>query len=117
MTFEYMFTHDLIISQGYAPRGRGIIPEKIKKLVEAGTKDVFTLLSDKRQLQKPLTIQKLLKESIFIKNNTCGHRYKIALGEFIKSDKACITCLSPQVSTTSVRKTVICNSLHNAHAI
>jgi len=31
MTFEYMFTHDLIISQGYAPRGRGIIPEKIKK--------------------------------------------------------------------------------------
>jgi hypothetical protein len=31
MTFEYMFTHDLIISQGYAPRGRGIIPEKIQR--------------------------------------------------------------------------------------
>jgi len=30
MTFVYMFTHDLIISQGYAPRGRGIIPERIQ---------------------------------------------------------------------------------------
>jgi hypothetical protein len=26
------FTHDLIISQGYAPRGRGIIPEKIQQV-------------------------------------------------------------------------------------
>ncbi len=89
----------------------------MKKLVEAGTKDRFTLLSDKQQLHKPLSIQKLLKESIFIKNNTCGHRYKIALGEFIKSDKVCITCLSTQVSSPLDVKTVLYNSLHNTRAI
>jgi hypothetical protein len=42
MTFEYMFTHDLIISQGYAPRGRGIIPEKIKKIF--GVKEILTAI-------------------------------------------------------------------------
>jgi len=28
--FEYMFTHALIISQGYDPRVGGIVPEKIQ---------------------------------------------------------------------------------------
>ena len=51
----------------------------IKKLVESGTEDRFTLLTDRKHLQEPQTIQKLMKESIFVKNNICGHRYKMTL--------------------------------------
>ena len=89
----------------------------IKKLVESGTADRFTLLPDKKHLLEPQTIQKLMKESIFVKNNTCGHSYKITLCEFIKSSKDCKTCLSTQMSSTSGRKTIIYNSLHNTQAI
>lgn len=91
--------------------------EFIKKLVEAGTKDRFTLHTSKKHLQKHQTIQKLMEEAIFIKNNTCGHSYKITLCEFIKSSKNCKTCLSSHVSLPSNRKTVIYNSLHNTQSI
>ena len=93
------------------------IHEFIKKLVEAGTKDRFTLLTDKKHLQELQTIHKAMKESIFVKNNICGHRYKVTLCEFIESSKVCKTCLSTQVSSPSDRKTVIYNSLHNTQAI
>jgi len=89
----------------------------IKKLVEPGTEGRFTLLTDKKHLRESKTIQKFMKESIFVKNNTCGHKYKITLCEFIESNKDCKTCLSTQVSSTSSIKTVIYNSLHNTHAI
>ncbi|MBA1420718.1 MAG: hypothetical protein FAF03_07675 [Epsilonproteobacteria bacterium] len=89
----------------------------IKKLVEAGTENRFTLLSGKKHLLKTQTIQKLMKEVIFVKKNTCGHRYKITLFEFIKSSKDCKTCLYTHVSFPADRKTVIYNSLHNTQAI
>jgi len=89
----------------------------IKKLVEIGTEDSFTLLSGKKHLLEPKTIQKLMEEAVFVKNNACGHSYKITLSEFIKSSKNCKTCLSTQVSSTSDEKTVIYNSLHNTQAI
>jgi len=89
----------------------------IKKLVEPGTEGRFTLLADKKYLREPQTIQKLMKESIFVKNNTCWHRYNITLGEFIQSSKVCKICLSTQTSSTSSKKTVIYNSLHNTQAI
>ena len=91
--------------------------EFIKKLVEAGTKDRFTLLTSKKYLQEHQTIQTLMEEAVFVKNNTCGHRYKITLCEFIESSKACKTCLSAQVSSTSNEKTVLYNSLHNTQTI
>ena len=91
--------------------------EFIKKLVEAGTENRFTLLSSEKHLLETQTIQKLMEEAIFVKNNTCGHRYMINLCEFIKSNKECKTCLSTQVSLPSDRKTVLYNSLHNTQAI
>ena len=91
--------------------------EFIKKLVEAGTEDRFTLLSGKKHILETQTIQKLMEEVIFVKNNTCGHRYKITLCEFIKSSKECRTCLSTHVSFPADGKTVIYNSLHNTQTI
>ena len=91
--------------------------EFIKKLVEAGTKDRFTLLTSKKHIQEHQTIQKLMKEAVFVKNNTCGHRYMITLCEFIKSSKDCKTCLSTHVSFPADWETVIYNSLHNTQAI
>jgi len=93
------------------------IQKFIKKLVEPGTEDRFTLLADKKYLREPQTIQKLMKESIFVENNTCRHRYNITIGEFIQSPKVCKTCFSTQISSLSSRKIVIYNSLHNTQAI
>jgi len=89
----------------------------IKKLVEPGTEGRFTLLTDKKHLREPQTIQKLMKESIFVKNNICRHSYNITLGEFIQSSKVCKTCFSTQASSPSSKKIVIYNSLHNTQAI
>ena len=89
----------------------------IKKLVEPGTEGRFTLLADKKYLREPQTIQKIMKESISVTNNTCGHRYKITLDEFIQSSKVCKTCFSTQASSPSSKKIVIYNSLHNTQAI
>ena len=91
--------------------------EFIKKLVEAGTEDRFTLLAGKKFLLEPKTIHNLMEEAVFVKNNTCGHRYKITLCEFIKSSKDCKTCLSTHVSLPSDGKTMIYNSLHITQAI
>ena len=89
----------------------------IKKLVEPGTENKFTLLSNKTQLEEPQTIQNLMKKSIFVKHNTCGNRYNITLGEFIVNNKVCKTCLSTKVTWTSDSSTVMYDSLHNTQAI
>jgi len=88
-----------------------------KKLVESGTADRFTLLPDKKHLLEPQTIQKLMKESIFVKNNTCGHSYKITLDAFIKSSKSCKPCLSTKMNALAGGNTVIYNSQHNTQTI
>jgi len=58
----------------------------IKKMVEAGTEDRYTLLSHKKHLGEPQHMQKLMRELIIVKNNTCEHFHEIALGEFIKNN-------------------------------
>jgi len=92
------------------------IHQFIKKLVEAGTENRFALLAGKKHLLESQTIQKLMKEAVFVRNNACGHRYKITLSEFIQSPKVCKACLSTQGSSTLSDKTVIYNSLHNTQA-
>lgn len=89
----------------------------IKKLVETGTEERFTLLDDKKYLWEPQTIQKFMEESIFVKSNICGHSYNITLVEFIANNKVCKRCLSTRVTSTSKSSTVMSNSLHNIQTI
>jgi superfamily II helicase len=89
----------------------------IKKLVEAGTEDRFTLLAGKKFLLEPKTIHNLMEEAVFVKNNTCKHSFKITLDAFIKSNKSCKTCLSTKMCAITDRNTVINNSQHNTQAI
>lgn len=82
----------------------------VKRLVESGTEGRFTLLSGKKYLKKLTTIQKSMKTSVLVKNNTCGHRYSITIADFIANNKVCKRCLSSQT-------TVGCDSLHNTQTI
>ena len=89
----------------------------IKRIVEKGTDDRYTLLSLNNPIDKPLTIQKSMQEIINVKNNTCGHSYELTVSEFIKNNKICKTCLLSQDRHISGENNSICYSLHNTQTI
>ena len=90
--------------------------EFIKGIVEKGTNDRYALLSAKRPMEEPLSIQKIMKEIISVKSNTCGHSYDVTVGEFIKNHKACKVCLLAHDRHISNDTGTICYSLHNTQA-
>ena len=89
----------------------------IKRIVEKGTDDRYTLLPLNKPMDESLTIQKSMQEIINVRNNTCEHSYEITIDEFIKNNKVCKTCLSTKISPISDGSTVIYNSLHNTQTI
>ena len=89
----------------------------IKRIVEKGTNDRYTLFPAKKPIEVHLTIQKSMQEIINVKNNTCGHSYEITVSEFIKNDKVCNACLLSQDRHISSDNNAICYSLHNTQMI
>ena len=94
-----------------------MLQDFVKRIVEKGTDDRYTLLPFNKPMDEPLTIQKSMQEIINVRNNTCKHCYEITIDDFIKNNKVCKTCLSTKISPVSNESTVIYNSLHNAQTI
>jgi hypothetical protein len=89
----------------------------IKRIVEDGTDDSYTLLSLDKPIDASLTMQKSMQEIIHVQHNTCKHSFKITLDAFIKSNKSCKICLPTKMCAITDRNTVINNSQHNSQAI
>lgn len=94
-----------------------MMQEFIKRIVEKGTADRYTLLPAKKPIEEPLTIQKSMQEIINVKNYTCDHSYEITVSEFIKNNKVCKTCLFSQDRHIFDDNNAICYSLHNTQTI
>ncbi len=89
----------------------------IKRIVEKGTDDRYTLLPLNKPMDEPLTIQKSMQEIINVRNNTCEHSYEITIDEFIKNNKVCKTCLLIHNRHISSDNEAVCYSLHNTQTI
>ena len=89
----------------------------IKRIVEKGTDDRYTLLPLNKPMHKPLTIHKSMQEIINVRSNTCGHRHEITIDEFIKNNKVCKTCLLIHNKHISSDNETVSYSLHNTQTI
>ena len=89
----------------------------IKRLVEKGTDDRYTLLPLNKPMDESLTIQKSMQEIINVRNNTCEHSYEITIDEFIKNNKVCKSCLLVHNRHISSDNEAVYYSLHNTQTI